>query len=84
MEAPTFCSVLHAAFKVVSSRGFTYFGNAQLKSPIGILLSSWLCMLHGLNLNACHLELAGILMLENVNKIQHFEAFYISEHETAC
>ena len=34
-------------------------------------------MLPGLIYNECKLELAGIFMLENVNKIQHFEAFFI-------
>ena len=32
-------------------------------------------MLPGLMWNACQLELAGILTLENVNKLQHFEAY---------
>ena len=31
-------------------------------------------MLPGLIYNACRFELASILMLENVNKHQHFEA----------
>ena len=51
-----------------------YFGNVLPKSPIWMLLSSWSCMLPGLIYNACQLELAGIFMLENVNKLQHFEA----------
>ena len=38
-----------------------------------MLLSS---CLDGLIYNACRFELAGILMLENVNKRKHFEACF--------
>ena len=38
------------------------------------LLGCWLCMLPSLIYNGCRLELAGILMLENANEHQHFEA----------
>ena len=33
------------------------------------------CMLHGLDYNVCQLKLAGILVLENVNELQHFKVF---------
>ena len=44
------------------------------KAPVGMPLPSWLCMLPGLIYNGCPLELANILMLENVNKL--VEAFF--------
>ena len=34
--------------------------------------------------NACQLELAGILLLENANKHQHFEACLQFDHQNAC
>ena len=42
--------------------------------PVWMLLSFSACMLHGWFYDACQLELADILILENVNKQQHFEA----------
>ena len=62
------------AFEVVLWLDFVYFGNVLLKSPIRMLLWSWICMPPGLIYNACQLESTGVLMLENVNKLQHFEA----------
>ena len=46
-----------------------YFENFLLKAPTVILLSSCLRMTPGLIYNACQLELAGIFMYENVNKL---------------
>ena len=40
-------------------------------------------MLPGLIYNTCQLELASILMLENVNKLQHFEDCLHFEHKNA-
>ena len=48
-------------------------GRLPLESPIGMLLSSQLCMLPGLVYNACQLELANILMLENVYGLKNVE-----------
>ena len=62
--------------KVVLWLEFVYFGNVLLKSPIWMLLSSWICMPPGLIYNSCQLESMGVLMLENVNKLQHCEASY--------
>ena len=42
--------------------------------PIGMPLSYWLRIAPGSIHNACQLESAGILMLEYVKKLQHFEA----------
>ena len=47
-------------------------------SRIGTLLSSWLIVSSslkppGLISNACQLQIVVILILENVNKLQHFE-----------
>ena len=44
-------------------------GNVLLKAHSGMLL------LPGLIYNACWLELASILMLENVNRLQYFETY---------
>ena len=40
-------------------------------------------MLPGLFYKACQLELAGILMLENVNKLQHLKLVYICCYQNA-
>ena len=50
-------------------------GSPPLPPLNGMLLSPYLCMyIAGLIYNACQLELASILMLENVNKLQNVEA----------
>ena len=43
----------------------------MLKAPIGMLWSAGVCMLAGYNAHH-NIELAGILKLENVNKLQHY------------
>ena len=46
----------------------------MLTAPIGMLLSTWLFMPVDYIHNASELELAGILMLKNINNLQNVDA----------
>ena len=75
-----YCIIL----SVVLWLGSSCFGNVLLKEPIGMLLSSWLCLLPGLIYNACQFELADILMLENVKGINILMVVYILRYQNSC
>ena len=54
--------------------GFIDFGSFLPKASTAMLLLSRRRMLTGLIYNACQVEFAGILTLENVNRLQRSEA----------
>ena len=56
-------------FQVVLWLAWICFENVPLEEPIVMIMSSLLCLLHGLIYNACQLELADILILEDVINI---------------
>ena len=60
-------------FKVTLRLGLIRFKKNPFQSPVGMRLSSGLCLPVGWIHEAGELELAGILMLRIVNKLQNVE-----------